>query len=202
MKNFEKTAAICALTVGLGLSTPLALTLPGISEVLDNWRDYVTAFKEPSPPKDKGFDHAENSLGVAYEYELSWNAPPDNSGALKINSNATEQRNTDAQAKPDSMYLMGRTVVKNSPPLAAGGDFRVQLVSVTTKPGAVREAARLSRAHKSVLGKLKIALVRADLGRRGVFYRLRAGPFRDRTSANALCRKLSARKQRCFVIKP
>ena len=114
MKNFQKILVICALTVGLSLSTPLALTLPGISEVLDNWRDYVTAFKEPSPPKDKGFDHkepsppkdkgfdhAENSLGVAYEYELSWNAPPDNSGALKINSKDTEQRNTDAQAKLD-----------------------------------------------------------------------------------------------------
>ena len=200
MENFEKTAAICALTVGLGLSMALFLTLSVIGEAPDKRGEYATAFKESRPLMHKGSDFAENSLSLIYE--SGWDVQPDVSGAGKWNRNATEQRNTDAQAKLDSMYLMGRTVVKNSPPLAAGGDFRVQLVSVTTKPRAVREAARLSRAHKSVLGKLKIALVRADLGRRGVFYRLRAGPFRDRTSANALCRKLSARKQRCFVIKP
>ncbi len=200
MKNFEKMLAISSLMIGFGLSMALVLTLPTLGEAPDKRGDYATAFKEFWPPKDKGSNRAE--IPPSLKFEFGWDAQPDDFGAEKWNRNATEQRNTDAQAKLDLMYLKGRTVVKNSPSIAAGGDFRVQLVSFTSKARAVREAAHLSHAHKSVLGKFKIALVRADLDRLGVFYRLHAGPFRDRTSANAFCRKLSAGKQRCFVIKP
>jgi hypothetical protein len=34
------------------------------------------------------------------------------------------------------------------------------------------------------------------------FYRLRAGPLRDRPSAEALCKALAARDQSCFVVSP
>jgi len=49
---------------------------------------------------------------------------------------------------------------------------------------------------------LKIGIVRADLGTRGVYFRLRAGPLKDRAAADALCRKLAGRKVGCIVVKP
>ena len=66
---------------------------------------------------------------------------------------------------------------------------------------AVKEAGRLNRVHKLVLGSLKIVPVRADLGERGVYYRLRSSPLNDRASAKSLCRKLLARNQRCIAVK-
>jgi cell division protein FtsN len=40
---------------------------------------------------------------------------------------------------------------------------------------------------------------RADLGQRGIWYRLRAGPFADRASAIAACERLKTRGGNCFV---
>ena len=78
--------------------------------------------------------------------------------------------------------------------------FRVQLLSVKTKARAAQEAGRLTSRYKRVLGSLKVVPVRADLGDRGVFYRLRAGPLDSRAAAASLCRKLSARNQGCLVV--
>jgi len=81
-------------------------------------------------------------------------------------------------------------------------DFHVQLGAVKLKASAAKEAGRLNRIYKGLLGPLKIISVRSDLGKRGIFYRLRAGPLIGWTSANSLCKKLSARKQSCIVSKP
>lgn len=82
------------------------------------------------------------------------------------------------------------------------GAFRVQLSSVRTLADAFAEARRLSHRHRSVLGNVDIALVRVDLGPKGVYYRLRAGPMADRAAADTMCRKLSADHQSCLVIGP
>jgi cell division septation protein DedD len=87
-------------------------------------------------------------------------------------------------------------------PAPVGTDRRVQLGSVQSKARAEKEAERLTRVHKPLLHGLKIVPVRADLGKRGVFYRLRAGPLSDYAAAASLCRELSARKQSCIVTKP
>ena len=81
-------------------------------------------------------------------------------------------------------------------------DFHIQLGAVKLKTRAAKEAGRLNQKYKGILGPLKIILVRSDLGKRGIFYRLRAGPLTGWTSANSLCKKLSARKQSCIVSKP
>ncbi|MCZ6448365.1 MAG: SPOR domain-containing protein [Alphaproteobacteria bacterium] len=89
-----------------------------------------------------------------------------------------------------------------APAAPAQEAFRVQLGAVKSKTGAEGEVRRLTRLHKSVLAGLTVKVVRADLGKRGIFYRLRAGPLADRTAANLLCAKLKARKQGCIVIEP
>jgi cell division septation protein DedD len=81
------------------------------------------------------------------------------------------------------------------------GAFEIQLGAVKTKVRGAKEAARLAQAHKSLLSRLTVKAVRANLGKRGIFYRLRAGPLADRAAAAALCAKLKARKQGCIVIK-
>lgn len=110
-------------------------------------------------------------------------------------------------AKPDKIERIAKLAesAKASPAagkaLPADGKFRVQLSSVKTELRAMKEAQRLKRAHESLLGGLRIEPVRADLGPRGVFYRLYAGPLATFDAARSLCRKLSARNQGCIVIR-
>jgi hypothetical protein len=89
-----------------------------------------------------------------------------------------------------------------SPRVAQAGAFRVQLAAVRDAARARAEAARLAKAHDDVLGGLDVGVERADLGSRGVYYRLRAGPLPDRRAADALCGKLAARKVGCMVVAP
>ena len=122
---------------------------------------------------------AENGQGVAIK------APPAAAVEnLRVQSGAGEK---------------AQGAVLKAPLAPARGDFRVQLGSVKLKARAVREAGRLNRIHTLVLGDLKVVPVRANLGKRGIFYRLRAGPLTDRASAKSLCRKLSTPKQGCMV---
>ena len=89
------------------------------------------------------------------------------------------------------------------PPAASGlseARYRVQL-------GAFREAALASRAWEEmagdaapVVGGSSYAIQKADLGERGIFYRLRAGGFERVDDAKSACRALEARKIACFVV--
>ena len=58
------------------------------------------------------------------------------------------------------------------------------------------------RARFAVLGQLAPDIQRADLGAKGVVYRLRAGPFADRTAAVEACTQLKAAGGNCFVAAP
>ncbi len=78
----------------------------------------------------------------------------------------------------------------------------VQLISLRTATQAQAAWRQIGRAHAAVLDGLPHRVERADLGRRGVFYRLRVGPFADRASARKLCRDLTARRLDCWIAAP
>ena len=80
--------------------------------------------------------------------------------------------------------------------------FRVQLAAVRTRAIAQKEWSRIKKKNADVLGKLSLSVMRADLGSKGTYYRLRAGPITSESKARALCKKLAARKVSCLVIRP
>jgi cell division septation protein DedD len=85
---------------------------------------------------------------------------------------------------------------------SAGGRYRVQLAALRTNEDANRAWEKLRRAHPDLLGPLALNVVRADLGDRGTFYRIQAGPFSDEAVAKELCRRLSEKKVGCLVVRP
>ena len=85
---------------------------------------------------------------------------------------------------------------------AAAGGWRIQLGSVHDRARADASAQRLQKAHSDLIGKLSSQIARADLGPKGVYYRIQMGPLADRAAANDMCRKLAARKVGCIVVKP
>lgn len=85
-------------------------------------------------------------------------------------------------------------------PPAAG--WRVQLAAVRSEEAARKAWADLSKRHADLFGKLDSNVVRADLGQKGVYWRLQAGPVADAAAARALCDRAKQRKVGCIVVKP
>ncbi|MEK9722688.1 MAG: SPOR domain-containing protein, partial [Rhodospirillaceae bacterium] len=73
----------------------------------------------------------------------------------------------------------------------------VHLASYKSEKQAERGWAQLRRAHGAVLGKLDHEVQRVELGRKGVFFRLKAGPFPDAGAAKSACTQLKRRRQFC-----
>ena len=82
---------------------------------------------------------------------------------------------------------------------AAGSGARVQLYSARSRDGALAAWSRLSAEEKDLLGSLTHRVVKAEIPKRGVFYRLRVGPLADKAAARRLCGLLKGRGRACFV---
>lgn len=84
----------------------------------------------------------------------------------------------------------------------AAGGYRVQLASVRSMEAAQQEWTRLTGRHGDLLGDLDLDVERADLGERGVFYRVRGGPLAGEEAAESLCETMKARDVGCLVVAP
>ena len=90
-----------------------------------------------------------------------------------------------------------------SAPIPSGRTYLVQLAAARSPQGARSEWERLRKKHLDLLGDLELKVTKADLGaRKGVYYRLRAGPLADEKAARQLCQQLTKRQVGCLIIKP
>jgi cell division septation protein DedD len=92
--------------------------------------------------------------------------------------------------------------VNTSAPAAAGTGYRLQLGAVRTEEAAKQEWQRLQRAQSDLLGKLSLTAARVDLGDKGIFYRIQAGPIADGAEAAQSCATLKSRNVGCVLVKP
>jgi hypothetical protein len=93
-------------------------------------------------------------------------------------------------------------VVSTSAPVATGAGYRLQLGAVRTEEAAKQEWQRLQRAQPDLLGKLTLTAARVDLGDKGIFYRIQAGPIADGAEAAQSCATLKSRNVGCILVKP
>jgi len=83
----------------------------------------------------------------------------------------------------------------------AGGAYVVQLLALRDE-GAARAAwKKLSSQHKTVLGSHALDIEKADLGSKGVWYRVRAAGFASKSAATRACASLKSANQSCIVKK-
>ncbi|WP_119392384.1 SPOR domain-containing protein [Taklimakanibacter lacteus] len=76
--------------------------------------------------------------------------------------------------------------------------WSVQLSSAKDEKLAWGTWEKLKSRHKA-LNEMKPVVVRADLGKKGVYYRLRLGGFDSQDDAKSACGKLKSRGLSCFV---
>ncbi len=83
----------------------------------------------------------------------------------------------------------------------ASGGWRIQIASVKSEDIAKSTWARLQAAHGDVLANLRMQPARVDLGDKGVWYRVQAGPL-DEKQAHNVCGTLKSRKTDCVAVPP
>ena len=87
-------------------------------------------------------------------------------------------------------------------PRVVGAGYRLQLGAVRTEEAAKQEWQRLQRTEPDLLGKLSLTAARVDLGDKGIFYRIQAGPIADAAEAAQSCAALKSRNVGCILVKP
>lgn len=80
------------------------------------------------------------------------------------------------------------------------GRFLVQIASYREKDDALRRFDKLASQHSDLLSALAPDILKADLGDKGVYYRLRLGPFDSFDRSTDLCNALKERQLDCLVI--
>ncbi len=112
---------------------------------------------------------------------------------------------------PKSQNETSPTKVTAKPPpkpsqIAAKPDpskgYRIQIGSFRSEAAAKTAWEKRRKQHGVLLRKLTLLVKRVDLNKRGVYYRVQAGPLRNRAAANRVCDVLKQKKIGCLVIRP
>lgn len=131
-------------------------------------------------------------------------APPANGGitppptpALPANQPTVTQAPTPTPAAENGPSIASLIENMSGPT----GGWRIQLASAKSEDVAKSTWAKLQAAHGDVLASLRMQPTRVDLGERGVWYRVQAGPL-DEKQAQSVCSTLRSRKTDCVAVPP
>jgi len=103
-----------------------------------------------------------------------------------------------AEAPKAAEKLVEKPAEKPATKPVAAGAFKVQLGAYRSDEEATKEWAKISKKYPETSGYTMI-VAKADLGTKGVFYRLRLTGFETASEAKALCTVLSAKGQACML---
>lgn len=105
------------------------------------------------------------------------------------------------QPKPAQAAKPQPKQAEAKPVAVAPGGYRLQLASLKSAADAREVEAKLKRNYGDVLGAAGFSIVPVDLGDRGTYYRVMAGPM-SQGSAAQMCGSLRQRGAACILAKP
>ena len=110
------------------------------------------------------------------------------------------------EPKPETIPQEKATKLAESAPVpvpeslpAARQDYMVQLSASRSRALARSVYARFQAEHDDLLGRRDPLILRADLGDRGIFYRVNVAGFATKAAADSFCADLKKRGQDCLV---
>ncbi|WP_300378567.1 SPOR domain-containing protein [Henriciella sp.] len=118
---------------------------------------------------------------------------------------ADDPASTPQESAPDMSGQAEATenVAKASPGFGfvSGGEFFVQISALRSEEAAGQAWEKVRAANPSLFSGASKSVERADLGAKGVFYRLRAGAFGKRDDASQFCDAYKAKGGDCIVVR-
>jgi cell division protein FtsN len=100
------------------------------------------------------------------------------------------------EAKPSQSASKPAPAASSS---SSSGKYVVQIAALRSEADAKSRFASLQKQHGDLLSGTEADIQRADLGDKGVYYRLRIGYLDSKSSADSLCSKLKSRGLDCLV---
>jgi hypothetical protein len=143
----------------------------------------------PTPPTPSQTEAARSSTGTMPPAS----GTPENPPAATQMAQAQQQ----AAAPPSKAAQAPLSPTKAAAAQAAG--TRLQLGSLRSEDEARQEWERIKRKNSDLLGSLSATPVRADLGDKGIYYRILAGPIADPAAAERICSELKQRSIGCII---
>ena len=107
---------------------------------------------------------------------------------------------TASRTRPETIETQPPAARAATTRFAAGGAYQVQLMALRSQASAEDEWAKLRRRDPDLFDGATLDIQRADLGSKGVFYRLRLGAFDSRDAAKAFCSDVKAAGKDCIVV--
>ncbi|HEX9904729.1 MAG TPA: SPOR domain-containing protein [Propylenella sp.] len=127
-------------------------------------------------------------------------APAEQAAALRTEEPAVPQPQAANEAPVDLLSSAPAAAEAAPPPaVASDGGFLVQVSAQRSMEQAQASFADLQRRYGSVLAGLQPTIQEADLGEKGIYYRVRVGPWGSRDEAIGVCESLKAAGGTCFV---
>jgi sporulation related protein len=87
-----------------------------------------------------------------------------------------------------------------APQFAESGPYVAQLAALQSEAAVQPAWQRFASRAPGLFGQARMDTQRADLGARGIYYRLRAGYFSDRANATRFCERIRQMGQDCIVV--
>jgi tetratricopeptide (TPR) repeat protein len=109
---------------------------------------------------------------------------------------AVEDEEAAVAAEPE----VTETVEEETAEAPVADGWSVQLASATSEDGAWSTWKKMKAKHRSLVAQ-KPVVVRADLGTKGIVYRVRLAGFEDQNAAKKSCSKLKSSGISCYVSK-
>ena len=117
-------------------------------------------------------------------------------------SNRPEPNDTRVRpARRNAVKQPAFTIAKRAKPAARAG-WLLQISAQRSSQQADADWRRLVGKHGARLGRLPHFIVRANLGSRGVFYRLRVAGFQSKQAAQGMCSAIMSGGDVCFIVPP
>lgn len=163
---------------------------------------------------DQNRQNGWNTTTVRYASAPSGNAPKTEASGASGGQDADDEMITGSlrpidlvpapgQEPPTPEPVQVAQVDSNAPvqPLTAPGQFRVQLGAFRAPALAAQAWNQIAHAHPALVTAMSHAVEKADLGARGVYYRLQAGDFQTATDARSRCADFTAHQINCIVVR-
>ncbi len=150
----------------------------------------AAAFAEPAPaPTAEPVDEGLSTMTIEEDPGLAVETPPPPPAAAEVKAQL-------AQIDPG----VAEAVASEVSPTA--GAALVQVAAYRNDAEAAGAWQTLKSRNADLVQGLKPDIQRADLGAKGVWYRLRVGPFESKAAAAEMCQALKSRGGDCRVVTP
>lgn len=106
-----------------------------------------------------------------------------------------------AEGPPEAAppVVEGAPQLPAAPHFVGNGPYLAQLAALQSEAAVEQAWRRLSSRAPQLFASARLDVERADLGPRGVYYRVRAGYFADRDNAARFCDRIRQMGQDCIV---